>query len=219
MSQAARSEADQSQPARSQPAQRDDLFGAVPSGDVDALRARLAAAAATRGLVDTAFRTLDTALGSLLIATTPAGLVSVTFDGDAPDATLERLASALGPRVLEDRRALDGAAHAIDALIGGTARHYDGRIDLSLATGFRHDVVVALGRIPYGETRSYGAVAQMVGSPRAVRAVGTACARNPVPIAMPCHRVVRADGSIGQYAGGVEAKRALLAVEAHADAR
>jgi methylated-DNA-[protein]-cysteine S-methyltransferase len=196
------------------PAGRGDLAGLLPAPRLDGLRARLAADAAERGLLDVAYRTLDTVLGTLLLAATPMGLVSVTFDGDRPGETLARLADALSPRVLEAPGVLDDAAHRLEALIAGRARHFDGPLDLTLARGFGRDVVERLREIPYGATRSYAEVAAAVGSPRAVRAVGTACRRNPLPIAIPCHRVVRSDGSLGQYAGGPAAKRLLLAVEA-----
>lgn len=185
-----------------------------PSADrVAGLRARLADRAAERGLLDVAYRSLETELGALLLASTPAGLVSVTFDGAAPDATLERLATALSPRILEAPARLDGAARAIDDLIAGRARAFGEPLDLSLARGFGRDVIERLREIPYGETRSYAEVAAAAGSPRAVRAVGTACRRNPLPVAIPCHRVVRSDGALGQYVGGVEAKRRLLRIE------
>lgn len=193
-----------------------DLAGALPAPPLAALRARLVERAAEAGLLDVAYRTLDTAVGTLLLAATPAGLVSVTFDGAAPEATLERLATALSPRVLEAPARLDRAAHRLDDLIAGRARAFDGPLDLALAHGFGRSVVERLRDIPYGETRSYAQVAAAAGSPRAVRAVGTACRRNPLPIAIPCHRVVRSDGALGQYAGGVEAKRLLLDLEARA---
>ena len=185
-----------------------------PSDDrVSQLRSRLADRAGERGLLDVAYRALDTELGALLLASTPVGLVSVTFDGDAPDATLERLATVLSPRILKAPARLDAAAHAIDDLIAGRARAFGGPLDLSLARGFGRDVIERLREIPYGETRSYAEVAAAAGSPRAVRAVGTACRRNPLPVAIPCHRVVRSDGALGQYVGGVEAKRRLLRIE------
>lgn len=191
-----------------------DLPGALPAPPLDALRARLAERAAAAGLLDVAYRSLDTALGTLLVAATPAGLVSVTFDGAHPEQTLDRLAVELSPRLLEAPARLDDAARRLERLIAGRARAFDGPLDLSLARGFGREVVERLREIPYGETRSYAEVAAAVGSPRAVRAVGTACRRNPLPIAIPCHRVVRSDGSLGQYAGGAEAKRLLLGVEA-----
>lgn len=193
-----------------------DLLQGMPEAPLATLRAALAERAAADGLLDVAYRRLDTALGSLLLAATPAGLVSVTFDGDHPDATLDRLAVALSPRVLEAPARLDAAARSLEQLIAGRKRSFAGTLDLTLARGFGRQVVEQLRQIPYGETRSYAEVAQSVGSPRAVRAVGTACRRNPLPIAIPCHRVVRSDGQLGQYAGGVEAKRVLLDMEAAA---
>ncbi|SFS07756.1 methylated-DNA-[protein]-cysteine S-methyltransferase [Agrococcus baldri] len=194
----------------------DDLAAALPQPRLDALRAELARRAAASDLLDVAYRTLETELGTLLLAATPAGLVSVTFDGDDPSATLERLAVALSPRVLEAPARLDAAAQGLERLIGGAARGFDGALDLSLAHGFGRQVIEQLQQIPYGQTRSYAEVAEAVGSPRAVRAVGTACRKNPLPIAIPCHRVVRSDGNLGQYAGGPEAKRILLGVEGSA---
>lgn len=191
----------------------DELAAALPEPRLDALRAELARRAAASDLLDVAYRTLETELGTLLLAATPAGLVSVTFDGDEPSETLERLAGALSPRMLEAPARLDAAARGLERLIGGGAHSFDGALDLSLAHGFGRQVVEQLRQIPYGQTRSYAEVADAVGSPRAVRAVGTACRKNPLPIAIPCHRVVRSDGSLGQYAGGPEAKRILLAVE------
>ncbi|MFC7431354.1 MULTISPECIES: methylated-DNA--[protein]-cysteine S-methyltransferase [unclassified Agrococcus] len=190
-----------------------DAFAVVPDGDPEALAALLARRAEAAGLVDVRVRTIDTRVGALLLAATTRGLVSVTFDGADPDATIGRLADRLGHRVLRDVRGLDAAAREVEALAAGRARTYDGDLDLALATGFRGDVVRALQEIPYGETRSYGDVARAVGSPGAVRAVGTACRLNPLPIVIPCHRVVRSDGSLGQYAGGEVAKRVLLAAE------
>ncbi|WP_344342566.1 methylated-DNA--[protein]-cysteine S-methyltransferase, partial [Agrococcus versicolor] len=108
---------------------------------------------------------------------------------------------------------LDAAARGVEALADGRARAFDGPLDLALAVGFRGEVVRALQEIPYGTTRSYGDVARALGSPGAVRAVGTACRLNPLPIVVPCHRVVRSDGSLGRYAGGEAAKRLLLEAE------
>lgn len=195
------------------PEMPDALAAALPEPPLDALRAELARRAEASDLLDVAYRSLDTELGTLLLAATPAGLVSVTFDGEHPDDTLERLAAALSPRVLEAPARLDAAALGLERLIAGTARAFDGELDLSLARGFGRQVVEQLQRIPYGQTRSYADVALAVGSPKAVRAVGTACRKNPLPIAVPCHRVVRSDGQLGQYAGGARAKRILLGVE------
>jgi methylated-DNA-[protein]-cysteine S-methyltransferase len=194
-----------------------DLFAAVPVAD-DAtlvrLRAQLAVRAAREGLVDVAYRTLDSPLGSLLLASTTAGLVRVAFEGEDHDAVLAALAGEVSRRVLRAPERLDATARQLDEYFAGRRRSFDVPIDLRLARGFRREVLVHLRQIPYGATESYAAVARAAGSPNAVRAAASACANNPVPVVVPCHRVVRSDGSIGQYRGGVEAKRRLLALEA-----
>lgn len=197
-------------------ASEEELLGAMamPPAPMGALREALGERADAAGLVEVVYRPLETALGTLLVAATRTGLVSVTFDGAAPEATLDRLADEVSPRILESRRRLDEPVRRLEALVDGRRREYGAPLDLRLARGFGRDVVERLREIPYGEVRTYGQVADAVGSPRAVRAVGTACRRNPLPIAIPCHRVVRSDGTIGQYAGGEAAKRLLLAVEA-----
>ena len=123
----------------------------------------------------------------------------------------------ISPRVLRARRGgLDAAARELDEYFGGQRRVYDQPLDQSLSAGFRQLVQRHLPEIGYGQTRTYGQVAQLVGNPRAVRAVGTACATNPLPVVVPCHRVLRADGAVGGYIGGPDAKRALLRLEAAA---
>jgi len=178
------------------------------------LHADLAARAARDGLLDVAYRTLDSPLGALLLAATPAGLVRVAFQGEDHDAVLAALAATVSSRVLEAPAPLDGVARQLDEYFAGRRRTFDVAVDLHLAAGFRRVVLQHLREIPYGATESYATVARAVGSPRAVRAAGSACATNPVPLVVPCHRVVRSDGTIGQYRGGPEAKRALLALEA-----
>lgn len=175
---------------------------------------RLGRAAAEQGLLDVAYRTVDSPLGSLLLAATPRGLVRVAFENEADDDVLAELASRLSPRVLHAPARLDAAARELDEYFAGRRRSFDLQVDLALASGFRREVVQALPRIGYGSTASYREVAEMVGNPGATRAVGTACARNPIPLVLPCHRVVRADGTIGDYRGGHDAKVALLELEA-----
>ena len=178
------------------------------------LHARLAAAAARDGILDVAYRTLDTPVGTLLLAATEAGLVRVAYPRQDHSATLAELASAVSPRILRAPARLDEVARQLEEYFAGQRRAFEVPVDLRLAHGFRRGVLTHLRQIPYGLTESYAEVALAAGSPRAVRAVGTACARNPVPIVVPCHRVVRSDGSAGGYAGGPEAKQALLAMEA-----
>jgi len=180
---------------------------------LDRLHARLIDAADAAGDLDVAYRTLETPLGTLLLAATPAGLVRVAFASEDHDAVLGALADRVSPRVLRAPRRLDTVAHELDAYFGRRRRSFDVPLDLQLAHGFRRDVLGQLRRISYGTTASYATVAAAAGKPRAVRAVGTACATNPLPIVVPCHRVVRSDGALGGYLGGVAAKQALLALE------
>ena len=177
------------------------------------LHRRLERAAQDADLLDVAYRTLDTAIGRLLLASTPLGLVRVAFlSGD--EDVLATLAQRVSPRILHAPARLDVAATEIEEYLAGRRTEFDLPLDLRLAGGFRRQVIEHLREIGYGRRESYATVAAAVGSPRAVRAVGTACARNPLPVVIPCHRVVRTDGSFGQYAGGMAAKATLLELEA-----
>lgn len=180
------------------------------------LHDRLAAAARADGVLDVAYRTLDTPVGSLLLAATPVGLVRVAFAGQDHDRVLDELAGRIGPRILLDARALDPVVRELEEYFAGTRTRFDLPLDHRLTSGFRAAVLAQLPEIEYGRTASYAQVARAAGHPRAVRAVGTACGANPLPIVVPCHRVVRADGTPGGYAGGPEAKRVLLTLEAAA---
>lgn len=194
-----------------------DLFAAVGTADVDTLdrlHAELGRRADRAGILDVAHRTIDSPLGPLLLAATPTGLVRVAFAGEGHDEVLAALAASVSPRLLEAPARLDRVAAELDEYFAGRRHRFDVAVDLQLATGFRRRVLAHLREIPFGATESYAAVAAAAGSPNAVRAAGSACATNPVPVVVPCHRVVRSDGSIGQYRGGVEAKRTLLALEA-----
>ena len=178
------------------------------------LHARLAAAAEADGLVDVAYRTVDSPVGTLLLAATAAGVVRIAFEQQGHDAALAALASLVSPRVLRAPARLDPLVRELEEYFAGTRRTFDLPLDRRLASGFRAEVLAHLPEIGYGSTASYADVARLAGNPGAVRAVGTACARNPLPIVLPCHRVVRSDGTPGQYAGGPEAKLTLLALEA-----
>lgn len=178
------------------------------------LHHRLEQAADTEHLLDVAYRTIDTPVGALLLAATPVGLIRVAFDIQDHAAVLAELAAAVSPRILAAPGRLDDAATQIDEYFTGRRHQFSIPLDLRLATGFRRSVIEHLQHIDYGRRESYAKVAAAVGSPRAVRAVGTACARNPLPVVIGCHRVVRSDGSFGQYAGGAAAKSVLLALEA-----
>jgi methylated-DNA-[protein]-cysteine S-methyltransferase len=192
------------------------LTGEIGSATLAGLRARLAGQAADSDLLDVAYRTLDTPVGSLLLAATPRGLVKIAYAREDHDAVLARLAGQLSPRVLYAPARLDEVARELDEYFAGRRRQFGLTLDFELSHGFRRAVLAHLREIAYGATESYSAVALAAGSPAAVRAVGSACATNPLPIVVPCHRVVRSDGSIGQYAGGTEAKRTLLDLEAAA---
>lgn len=179
-----------------------------------ALRARLADQADNDGLLDVAYRTMDSPIGSLLLAATPAGLVRVAFERENHDDVLVELSTAISPRVLRSSRRVDDVAHQLDEYFAGRRRRFDVPVDLQLSKGFRRAVLAHLLEIPYGVRESYTVVARAAGNAKAVRAAGSACATNPIPLVVPCHRVVRTDGTYGQYRGGPEAKHLLLTLEA-----
>jgi methylated-DNA-[protein]-cysteine S-methyltransferase len=196
-----------------------DLFAALPEVDEEAqrrLHARLAAAADGAGILDVAYRTIDTPVGRLLLAATGQGLVRVAYELEGHDLVLEQLADRVSPRVLQAPARLEGAARELEEYFAGRRSRFDVPLDFRLSHGFRRTVLSRLTEIGYGRTASYAAVAAAAGNPRAVRAVGSACRTNPLPVVVPCHRVVRSDGTLGRYAGGAEVKRALLALEAAA---
>lgn len=207
-------------PAAAHPHPATDLLGALGIVDDETrarLHARLVAEAEIAGVLDVAYRTLDTPLGSVLVAATEAGLVRVAFAGQDHAAVLAALAQQVSPRVLRAPARLDEVARELDEYFQGRRSAFDLALDLRLARGFRKQVLAHLQDIRYGDTQSYGTVAAATGHPKAARAVGTACRVNPLPIVVPCHRVVRADGSPGDYAGGTAAKIQLLALEAAAE--
>jgi methylated-DNA-[protein]-cysteine S-methyltransferase len=181
------------------------------------LHRRLETDAEADGIVDVAYRTIDSPFGSLLLAATDAGLVRVAYETEDHEQVLAGLAAKVGPRVLRVPKRLDAVATEIDEYFIGRRQEFDVPIDLRLTRGaFYRNVLGHLQGIAYGTTASYTSLAALAGSPKAVRAVGSACATNPVPIVVPCHRVLRSDGKIGQYLGGLEVKRRLLQMEAAA---
>jgi methylated-DNA-[protein]-cysteine S-methyltransferase len=190
-----------------------DLLADPPAEDAERLRARLVVAAAEHGLLDVAYRTVDSPVGSLLLAVTPAGLVTVAYAVQDHDAVLATLAARISPRVLRAEPRLDSVARQLDEYFTGSRHAFDMPVDLQMARGFRRSVLEHLRDVEYGTTTSYAGLAAAAGNPTAVRAVGTACATNPLPIVVPCHRVIRSDGTPGRYVGGDEAKAALLALE------
>jgi len=181
------------------------------------LRRNLVATADAAGLVDVAYRTVDSPAGMLLLAATDDGVVKIAFGGVDDVATvLAELADRLSPRLLLMPARLDTAARQLDEYFAGRRRQFDVPLDLRLSHGFRAEVLHELRGVRYGTTVSYTQLAEAAGRPRAVRAVGSACATNPIPIIVPCHRVLRTDGSLGGYAGGLPVKQALLDLEATA---
>jgi methylated-DNA-[protein]-cysteine S-methyltransferase len=180
------------------------------------LHRRLEADAADRDLLDIAYRTVETPVGELLLAATAQGLVRIAFASEDLDTVLQSLATKISPRILRAPRRLDLAAGQLDDYFAGRRRSFQLPLDLRLSTGFRRSVLEHLQGIAYGTTESYATVAAATGHATAVRAVGSACATNPLPVVVPCHRVLRSDGSLGGYLGGLGAKQALLDLEAAA---
>jgi len=184
--------------------------------DLDALRARLTERAEDEALLDVAYRIVDSPIGPLLVAASPAGLVRIAFEREGHDAVLDQLAGQISPRIMRMPARTDDVARQLDEYFAGRRHEFDLPLDLQLVSGFRRTVISHLSDIAYGSTASYKAVAEMAGNPTAVRAVGSACSHNPVPVVVPCHRVVRSDGSIGNYLGGVDVKATLIALESAA---
>lgn len=197
----------------------EELLATLPRVDDDAerrLHARLAGAASDAGILDIAFRTVDTPLGALLLAATDHGLVRIAYACEDHDRVLQQLADTVSPRVLRAPARLDLAAREIEEYFAGRRTRFDLPLDFRLSAGFRRTVLAQLPEIAYGTTSTYAAIAAAAGSPKAVRAVGSACATNPLPVVVPCHRVILSDGRIGQYVGGADAKQTLLTLEAAA---
>jgi methylated-DNA-[protein]-cysteine S-methyltransferase len=176
------------------------------------LDTRFREAAARSGLLDAGYDVVESPLGPLLVAATERGLLRIYFDAD-PAQQLELLARAAGARVLRAPRSVDDARRELDQYFAGRRRSFDLSVDLRGAAPFTADVLEQLARVPYGQTATYGELASRVGHPRAARAVGTVMNRNPVPIVLPCHRVVGASGSLVGYGGGLERKEQLLRLE------
>ncbi len=173
---------------------------------------RFREAATTLGLVDIGFDIVDSPIGELLVAASDRGVASIWFDPD-PDDDLERLARIGGPRVLRSPQIVADARRELDEYFEGKRRSFDLALDLRALSPFTIAVLDELARVPYGETTTYGALAQRVGRPRAARAVGTVMNRNRIPIVLPCHRVVGSTGDLTGYAGGLDRKVTLLELE------
>lgn len=174
---------------------------------------RLTERAAAEGLLDVAYATTDSPFGRLLVAATPRGVVRIGLPNQDADQLLDDLAARISPRVLEAPAQLDEARRALDLYFEGKLTEFDLPLDWRLTQGFRREAQRAIARIPYGRTRSYTEIAASAGNERAVRAAGTACGTNPLPIVVPCHRVLRTGGALGGYGGGLPMKEALLRME------
>ena len=174
---------------------------------------RFTARAAEEGLLDVAYTTMDSPFGPLLLAQTRRGLVRVGLPNQDADELLVDLAERVSPRVLEAPAELDETRRELDLYFRGRLDRFDLPLDWRLSSGFRKRVLHAIARIPYGQTRSYTEMARRAGNERAVRAAGTACGSNPIPLVVPCHRVLRTGGALGGYGGGLPMKRALLELE------
>jgi methylated-DNA-[protein]-cysteine S-methyltransferase len=181
----------------------------VINKSLEALRER----AAAEGLLDVAYASADSPFGTLLLARTPQGLVRLALPNEDVEATLADLAERISPRVLEAPAQLDAERRELDDYFEGRRQGFDVPIDWQLSHGFLLRARHGIAAIPYGETRTYTDLARGAGNERAVRAAGSACSRNPIPLVVPCHRVVRSDGSMGLYAGGVAMKKKLLEME------
>lgn len=174
---------------------------------------RVAERAAEEGLLDVAYATADCPVGKVLVAATPRGLVKVGLPNQDPDEVLAELAVKISPRVLEHPARLDEARRELEEYFAGRRMSFDLPVDWHLARGFSRRVLRELAGIPYGETRTYSEIAARAGNPLAQRAAGSACGANPVPLVVPCHRVVRSGGQLGNYGGGSEMKEYLLRLE------
>ena len=174
---------------------------------------RLADRAADEGLLDVAYTMSDSPFGPLLLAATPRGLVKVSLPGHDPEQALEDLATRISPRVLEAPARLEEVRRELDLYFDGKLTEFGLPVDWQLSKDFRRRALRAIDRIPYGKTRSYTEIARSAGNERAVRAAGSACGSNPVPIVVPCHRVLRSGGALGGYGGGLPMKEALLKLE------
>lgn len=192
------------------------LRESAPAGPSDwsGIRSSLAGEAERAGLIDVAFERHETPLGIILVGATREGLVRIGLPNEDEDDILVQLSERISPRVLRaSREPLTQTRRELDEYFGHGRRGFGIPLDWRLVTGFRREVLRATEQIPYGRTASYRDVATTAGSPNAVRAAGSALATNPLPIVVPCHRVLRTGGGLGQYRGGPEAKAQLLTLE------
>jgi methylated-DNA-[protein]-cysteine S-methyltransferase len=186
---------------------------ALPAERSEGLAASLAARASDEGLLDVAYAAVDSPFGTLTVAGTPRGLVRVAYPDRPVDVVLEQLAAVVSPRILEAPGRLDQVRRELEEYFEGKRHDFELPLDWSLTRGFFRSVLQATSRIGYGRLHSYAEVAARAGRPRAVRATGNALGSNPIPVVVPCHRVVRTGGGLGGYTGGIERKEFLLSLE------
>jgi methylated-DNA-[protein]-cysteine S-methyltransferase len=179
------------------------------SADLDR---RFRDAAASEHLLDVAYDLVDTPVGTLLVAATERGLCRIAYDAE-PEREVDRLAHAFGVRIMRSQRPIDPARRQLDEYFSGRRQRFDLDVDIGLLADFNRRVLRELARVPYGEVVTYGELAARAARPRAARAVGTVMNRNPLPIVLPCHRVIGSNGKLVGYAGGLERKESLLRLE------
>ena len=187
--------------------------------DREGLTDALASRAQADGLLDVAYGTLDSPLGELTVFVTPRGVLRIAYPNEPGEAVFDEVADRVSPRVLRAPARTDAARRELDSYFAGTRRSFDLPIDWSLVRGFATAVLRATVDVPFGQVTTYGSVARAAGSPHAARAAGNALGSNPIPIIVPCHRVLHADGGLGGYSGGLERKRLLLHLEGSLPAR
>jgi methylated-DNA-[protein]-cysteine S-methyltransferase len=187
----------------------------APSAELDrkALGAALAQRAGKASLLDVAYAELDSPIGELIVFVTQRGLLRVKYADEPIEEVLAEVAARVSPRILRAPSRTDSVRRELDGYFALRRQRFDLPIDWSLVRGFAGSVLRETARIPFGDVRSYGQVARQAGSPRAARAAGNALGSNPIPIVVPCHRVLHADGGLGGYSGGLDRKRYLLALE------
>ena len=187
--------------------------GVVSELDAARLGDELGRRALDARLADVAYGSMDSPVGDLLVAVTDRGLVRVAFADELSDEVLEQLAARVSPRVLRLPARTDAARRELDQYFAGKRQRFDLPLDWSLVRGFAQGVLRATARVPFGSVTTYRQMAEAAGSPRASRAAGNALGSNPIPIVVPCHRVLHSGGGLGGYAGGLDRKRYLLSLE------
>ena len=173
----------------------------------------LSDAASREGLTEVAVASVDSPVGPLLIAVTPRGLARIAYSNESRDVVLDELAADLSPRILESAKITDEARRELEQYFAGDRTSFDLQIDWRLTIGFARKTLRATAKVPFGDLITYGELAKRIDSSGAARAVGHALGSNPIPIVVPCHRVVRAGGALGGYSGGLDKKKLLLALE------